>query len=146
MKIRCIHGYFIFEETKVGQLSDFMSRFGFELVSVGPYYTFSDIALAPRHSLAGLDLLGVPAIATFEGEPWEVFEENSMVYDFSSGFVVPISTITQTTKIDQAGNRFVSPGLILPGSVTADGSRVKDYSAWYSRDTLRFLYSEVSYV
>ena len=146
MRIKCLHGYFIFEETKVGQISDFMSRFGFELVPVKSYYTFADLQDAPRYSLAGGTLLDAPAITTFEGEPWEVFEANSVVYDFANGLVLPISSILQATKVSLAGNRFVSPGLILPGSTTAGGKRVKDYSAWYSRDTLRFLYSEVTYV
>lgn len=146
MRINCIHGYFIFQETRLGQVSDFMSRFGVELVSVGPYYTFSDIESAPRYSLKGKDLLGNVAKVNFEGEPWEVFEKNGLVYNFDKGLVVPIATVVQTTTIEQAGNRFLSPGLILPGSTTAGGKRVKDYSAWYSRDTLQFKYSEVDYV
>lgn len=130
----------------MGQLSDFTSRFGFELVPVGPNYTFAALETAPRHSLKGKALLDATATVNFEGEPWEVFEANNLVYDFGKGLVVPIASIAQTTTVKLAGNRFVSPGLILPGSVTDDGSRVKDYSAWYSRDTLRFLYSEVGYV
>jgi hypothetical protein len=146
MKIRCLHGYFIFEETRIGQVSDFMGRFGLDLVPVGPYYTFSDLEDAPKYSLKGKTLLGNVALANFEGEPWEIFEENGLVYDFDKSLVVPIATILAVTTIAQAGNRFVSPGLIIPGSATAGGKRVKDYSAWFSRDTLRFLYSEVAYV
>lgn len=146
MLIKCLHGYFLFQETKVGQISDFMSRFGFDLVPVGPYYTFAALEEAPEFSLAGGDLLNAVATETFEGQPWEVFEENGVVYNFNTGLVVPIISITNTVRIALAGNRFVSSGLILPGSVTEDGQRVKDYSAWYSRDTLGFLYSEVNYV
>lgn len=146
MRIRCNHGFFIFRETKVGQVSDFMSRFGFSLVPWGDDYTFSALLSAPRYSIKGKSILGVTATKNFEGEPWEVFEANGLVYDFGQGRVVPIASITKSTTVQLAGNRFISPGLILPGSVTADGDRVRDYSAWYSRDTLRFLYSEVSYV
>lgn len=146
MKIKCLHGYFIFEETKVGQISDFMSRFGLSIVSVGDYYTFEDLEGAPTHSIAGKTLFTLPATETFEGKPWEVFEANSIVYNFSTGLVLPIASVVQTVKIEQAGNKFISPGLILPDSVTEDGSRVRDYSAWYSRDTLRFVYSEIGYV
>ncbi len=146
MNIICRHGYFIFRETRVGQLADFNRRFGFSLVPVGNYYTFEALEDAPRHSLQGKTLLGVPAIKNFEGEPWEVFEANGLVYDFSKGLVLPIASVIQLTTVSLAGNRFVSPGLILPGSLTDEGQRVKDYSAWYSRDTLRFLYSEVGYV
>jgi len=145
LKIKCLHGFFIFEETSVGQVSDFIRRFGFSIVPWRGRYTFSALASSPDYSLKGKQLLGNIASVNFEGEPWEVFEKNGLVYDFSKGLIVPIASIVQATQIDQAGNRFVSPGLILPGSTTDDG-RVKDYSAWYSRDTLRFLYSEVAYV
>lgn len=146
MRIKCLHGYFIFQETKVGQVSDFMSRFGFSLTPIGEYYTFEDLIDAPTHSLTGKTLFTLPATATIEGEPWDIFEANSIVYNFSTGLVAPIASITQLIKIEQAGNKFISQGLILPGSITEDGTRVRDYSAWYSRDTLKFSYSEVVYV
>lgn len=123
-----------------------MARFGLDLVPVGTYFTFADLENVPRYTIAGGELLTVPATKTFEGEPWEVFEENEIVYDFNRGLLVPITSVTQLITVKKAGNRFVSSGLILPGSVTEDGDRVKDYSAWYSRDTLRFLYSEVTFV
>lgn len=146
MKVDCLHGFFIFRETKVGQISDFMSLTGFSLVKWRDAYTFEAIQEAPDFSILSKPVLGVPAKATFEGEPWEVFEENGIVYDFGKGIVSPIETIIQTVKINLAGNKFISNGLILPGSLTVDGKRVKDYSAWFSRDTLRWLYSRVEYV
>lgn len=146
MRIKCLHGYFIFQETKVGQVSDFMSRFGLSLTPKGLYYTFEDLIDAPTHSLAGKTLFTSPATVTIEGEPWEIFEANNIVYNFSTGLVVPIASITQLISITQSANKFISQGLILPGSITEDGSRVRDYSAWYSRDTLKFSYSEVVYV
>lgn len=147
MKIKCLHGYFIFEETKIGQVSDFMSRFGLDLVPFRDHYTFADLEDAPTYSLVGKEILTYSAaIKTFEGEPWEVFEENLIVYDFSKGLVLPILNVVQNAQIVQAGNKFISQGLILPGSLTDEGDRVKDYSAWFSRDTLRFTYSEVSYL
>ena len=123
-----------------------MSRTGLSLVPWRGAYTFEDLEEAPDFSLAGLTLLDIPATKTFEGEPWEVFEANGFVYDFSTGLIVPIATVTQSTTIQLAGNRYVANGLILPGSLTDDGDRVKDYSAWFSRDTLRWLYSEVAFV
>ena len=147
MRIRCLHGYFIFEETRAGQVSDFMRYTGFELVPVDDYYTFSDLENAPTYSLAGKTLLlGTAAIKSFEGKPWEVFRENQVVYDFSLGVIMPIQSILTKTVITQAGNKFLSPGLIMPGSIMDDGNRVKDYSAWFSLQTLRYLYSDVAYV
>lgn len=145
MRVRCIHGYFIFEETKVGQISDFMTLTGLDLVAVDEYYTFESIAEAPDFSLAGLSILGTPAIQTFEGRPWEVFLENEIVYHFGLDLVVPIASITQKIKIEIAGNLMLANGLILPGSI-ADQGQVSGYDAWFSRDTQVFKYSEVTYV
>lgn len=146
MRIICRHGYFIFQELRVGQVSDFMSRFGLDIVSKGKDFTFATLESAPNYSLKNKQLMGNIALENFEGEPWEVFEKNKLVYDFDLDLVVPISSITQVIKIDQSGNKFTSAGLIKPGSTTAGGQRVKDYSAWFSRDTLTFLYTEVAYV
>lgn len=134
MKLDCIHGYFIFNETKSGQISNFMSLTGLSLVQKDTYYTFEALQDAKQYSLVASPYLGVPALVNFEGKPWEIFEENGFVYDFSLGLVRPILSIVQKTSVKQAGNTFWSPGLILPGSVTDDGRRVKGYSAWYSRD------------
>lgn len=146
MKVKCLHGFFIFEETRVGQVSDFMSSTGLVIASRGPDYTFGPLVQAPTFSLKGTALMDATALKTFEGEPWEVFEANQVVYDFQRGLVVPIASISQKTRVSLAGNRYTSPGLILPGSVTEDGKRVRDYAAWFSRDRLTWLYSEVGYV
>lgn len=145
MKIRCLHGYFIFEETKVGQVSDFISRYGLPIVSVGRYFTFEALSEAEGFSIPGRPYLNVTATVQYEGEPWEVMRANNLVYDFNKGLLVPISSVTQRIPLSAAGNRYVSSGLILPGSVMDGSSRVKDYAAWFSRDTYRFLYSEVSF-
>jgi hypothetical protein len=146
LRIKCLHGFFIFQEFKVGQVSDFISRFGLSIVPWRDAYTFEDLLTAPSYSLKNKALLGVTATKNFQGEPWEVLEANGLVYDFNQGLVVPIESVTQTVSVNLAGNRMISSGLILPGSVTNDGERVREYSAWFSRDTLRFLYSEVGYV
>ncbi len=146
MRLRCLHGYFIFEAQQLGQVSDFMSYTGFPLVSKGNHYTFEALEDAPEYSLAGLDLLGIPALETFEGKPWEVFEANGFVYNFLIDQVVPIESVTRVVSIEQAGNRYISNGLILPGSVTRNGDRVKGYEGWFSRDRLTWLYSEVDFV
>lgn len=146
MRLKCIHGYFIFQETKVGQISDYMSLTGLSIVAKHDYFTFEFLKDAPEYSLTGKSYLGVPAVATYEGNPWEVFEENGFVYNFATGLVVPIASIVQKTVVKLAGNRYVSPGLILPGSLTDEGKRVKGYAAWYSRDRQSWLYTEVDYV
>lgn len=146
MKARCIHGFFIFEEIKAGEVSDYVSYSGLSIVPRGPIFTFEALALAPSYSIKGKPYLGAPTTKTFEGEPWEVMEANGLTFDFLTNTLKPLLSVTQLVSIKQAGHRFVSNGLILPGSVTDDGKRVKDYAAHYSKETLRWLYSEVAYV
>ena len=146
MKLDCIHGYFLLRETKPGQVSSYMSLTGLKFVAKDDYYTFEKLLDAPVYSIKGSPYLLTPAIKTFEGKPWEVFEENAIVYDFSTGLLRPIMTVTQMTKVQLAGNLLSSPGLILPGSITDDGKRVKGYSAWYSRSRMRWVYTAVYYV
>ncbi len=146
MRIKCQHGYFKFFETKVGQVSDFVSRYDLDLVAKDDYFTFTTLAQAADYSLAGSLYLGVTAVETFAGQPWEVMEANGLIYNFDRGLVQSILTVTTVTPIYNTGNRYVSPGLILPGSLIAGGSRIRDYTAWFSRDTLKFSYSEVAFV
>ena len=146
MRVDCLHGYFIFTETKSGQISDFVSQTGLTLVKKDNYYTFEFCENAKDYSLAGLTYLGVPAIETFEGNIWDVFEANAFVYDFVLGIVRPILSVVQKTSISLSGNRYVANGLILPGSITDDGQRVTGYSAWYSRDIKTWNYTAVYYV
>lgn len=146
MKIKCLHGFFIFEETRIGQASEFMGYTGLSLVPWRDRYTFEFLEETPNYSIQGKSYLGFTALKTFAGEPWEVFAANGLVYDFSNDLVRPIETITTITQVRLAGDRFTSPGFILPGSITDDGKRVKDYAAFFSRETLRFQYTEVTYV
>lgn len=146
MKVKCQHGYFTFSEIKVSQVYDFCFLTGAVLVPKYFGYTFEDLKDAPNYSIAGAPLLNLVATQTFAGEPWEVFEANGVVYNFVTGLLVPLVSITEVISIDDAGNRAISSGLIIPGSLTALGQRVKNYSAWFSRDTARWLYSEVEYV
>lgn len=131
---------------KVGQISDFMSLNGLTLVPWRDAYTFEQLENAPDFSIAGKALLpNFIATETYEGEPWEVFEANDCVYNFNTGLLVSIDSITQTSKLTLAGNRYISPGLLLPGTVLENG-KVKSYSGWFSWEALRWRYSEVSYV
>lgn len=147
MRVKCLHGFFFFQETAAGQAGDWSSITGLALAPWRDGFTFEKLAEAPLYTIAGGVLLDTPAIKTFEGEPWEVFEANAVVYDFARGLVVPIAAVTQATTISQAGEYFVSPGLLLPGSVV-EGRKVRDFTGWVSRakGATRWLYSEVTYV
>ncbi len=143
MKLKCLHGYFKFSELRAGEVSDFMSLYGLSIERSRDHFTFSDLVDAPKYSIEGGKFLGCPTTKTFEGEPWEVMRENGIVYDFANGLVVPISTITQPVKIQACGNFYFAPGIILPGSIMEDGSRVTDYAAFFLFDRMGFKYSEV---
>lgn len=145
MKVRCSHGYFFFEEESAGELARFTSRYGFEIVSVDNYWTFEELAEAPRFSLKNLAYLGSPAIETFEGNPWDVMRKNKLVFDFTDFTVKPISTVVLPLKLDAAQYYSFSDGLILPGSVAKDGTRVTDFTAQFNADALKVRYTEVIY-
>ena len=143
MRIDCDHGFFKFTELKPGQISRFQSFFKSKIVRQNDFYTFENLINAPTYSIIGNQYLGAVATKTFEGIPSEIFRENSLVFDFTKNLVVPINSVTTRVKIDLVGFYNIAQGLILPGSVTDDESRVTDYSAWYSFETGRFRYSEV---
>lgn len=144
MKIKCINGYFIFEETYAGDIAKFISLFrGLEIVPDKNIFTFSKLAGAPFYSIKGNQYLGATAKKTFEGNPWDVMRENELVYNFNTGLVVDMNTISQAVSIVQVGSYYTSSGLILPSSRMESGDRVTDYTARYSFETSRFLYTGV---
>lgn len=143
MRVECIHGYFKFFETRPGQISEFVSRYGLDISRSDDHFTFESLVEAPDFSLPGGEFLGAATTAAFEGKPWEVMRANSLVYDFTKDLVVPIASIIRPAKLSLSGKFYVSDGMILPGSVTEDGSRVKDYAAFY--ENLTFRYSEVGH-
>lgn len=143
MRIDCLHGYFIFTESKAGQISRFISLYGLDLERSGDHFTFADLVDAPRYSIEGGTFLGARATKTFSGDPWEVMRVNRLVYDFNRGLVVSVDLIVQTVKLSQAGYYMLTSGMILPGSFMEDGSRVTDYAAHYIAELGQFRYSEV---
>lgn len=143
MKINCIHGYYIFEETESEQVSDFSDRFGFDISRSEDHFTFFELVDAPDFSIEGGTYLGCPVTKTFEGRPWEVMRANEIVYDFILKKVVPIQSIVRSVKIQVSGGFYYSNGIILAGSVREDGSRVTDYAAFYEPTRAGFEYSEV---
>lgn len=145
MQVKCLHGYFKFEETAQGQLSDFIDLYGLSIVSSGDHFTFEALKDAPRYSIAGGEYLGATATKTYEGEPWEVMRANGLVYDFINDRVVQLTSITQRVNIYTASRYYLSNGLLLPGSIKDDGLRVTDYSAFFILTRVQFRYTEVTY-
>lgn len=147
MKVKCLHGYFLFEPTRVGQITDFANKNNLDLVYLDDgQFTFSRLAQIENYSIQGKELGGYPAIKTYAGKPWDLFEQNGVVYNFVTDQVVPIESVTQITVLKASQNWLISPGLILPGSLLENGERVKSYNAWFSRDRNTWLYEGVSFV
>jgi hypothetical protein len=146
MKIKCVHGYFFFEESAPGELSRFVSRFGLNLESSDDHVTFTKLVDAPSHSIKNAKYFEATAIKNFEGKPWEVLRANGLVYNFQTDTIVTLSSIGEVVSLKQGSNYFLANGLILPGSLTDEGDRVTDYVAWYSFADASFRYSEVTRV
>lgn len=145
MQVKCQHGFFKFFEQRVGEIAKFSSLTEFELVPENDYFTFDFISDAPKYALIGGEYLGAQVTKTFEGEPWEIFEENKLVFDFSQDLVLPILSVVKSVELFASDNYYISNGLILPGSVTDDGQRVTDYSAYFYFDSMKFKYTEVQF-
>lgn len=146
MKIDCLNGFFIITEDRVGQVSDFMKWSGLSIVKWGDFYTFEGLEEVPEYTISGAPFLNLVATKTYQGKPWELFEQNLVVFNFSTGLLMPIASILQSVKLSTAGNKYISNGLIIPGSILPNGKKVKSYSGYFSRDTLNFNYSEVESV
>lgn len=122
-----------------------MTLFDLELVRKNDFYTFPALLDAPTYGIKGGEFLGAAVTKTFEGEPQDVMRENDLVYNFLTETVVPASSITQRIDVAQAQNYFLSSGLILPGSLTDGGFRVRDYAAWYDFGSETFKYAEINF-
>jgi hypothetical protein len=122
------------------------SLYGLELESKNGYFTFSELIDAPDFSIKGMAYLNTTALVNYAGTPWEVFEANGFAFNYDTGLVVPIASITKTVEIQASGDHYISAGLILPGSLTSTGQRVKSYMGWFIDDRLKFKYSEVTFV
>lgn len=128
----------------IGEVSNFMSITELALVRRGDFFTFEKLVDAPEYSIAGNTYLGALATETYAGEPHEIMRANGLIYNFDSDALEPLLLVTQLVELKRCSNYYLSPGLILPGSITVDGSRVTDYLAWFSQATMQFKYSEVT--
>lgn len=146
IQISCSHGYFQFRETASGEVSKFASYFGLDVTSERDYWTFSDLLDMPDYAVQGNKYLDGTVKKTFSGQPDDIMRANGLVYDFSQSLMVDILSVKQSVVLLETGNYFISNGLIIPGSITDDGSRVTDYVAWFTLDSQRFLYSEIGFL
>ena len=145
MRVRCIHGYFIFNETSPGDVARFKDRYGLTLVAKDDYFTFEQLKDAPDYSFEGEKYLDADSIETFEGNPWDVMRENEIVYDFNTGVVKPIASVVSSANLQMAGSYWIAPGLVLPGATDKNNRRVSDYNCFIIWETNSFRYTQVKY-
>lgn len=144
MRIDCIHGYFKFYELASGQVSKFMSVYGFDLVRKDDYYTFKGLQDAPNYSLEGGLYLGARCDVSFSGPQGEVMRANNLVFDFVKNRVVSVDEIRNQVSFQKTEKYYLASGLAMPCAFTDEGLRVTDYSAWYLENKSYFRYSEVT--
>lgn len=146
MRILCRHGHFAFYPKNENEIYRFENLFDEEIVRVDDFYTFDFLSEAPDYSLIGKNYLGLPAVAGFEGNPWDVMEANGFVYNVALGLVVPKTTILTVVSIDISESFYTTENpFIQPGSLNVDGSRILSYDANYSVDTSQLRIFEVQY-
>lgn len=147
MRIICRHGHFAFYPKDASDVWRFASLFDEELVRVGDFYTFAFLEDVPSHSLIGKDFLGLPALVTFEGQPWEVMRENGFVYNVGLKALVLKASVLTNLAIDLTDGFYSTENpLIQPGSRNALGQQLLSYDAEYIREASQLRVFEVQYV
>lgn len=145
MWIDCRHGFFTFEEERSGECNEFSRLYGFDLVPFRDQFTFSELAEAKDYCLVGVPYLNALITKTYEGEPWEIFEENNLVFDFTKGLVLPKLSVVQQLDVNQAEFYFFSSGLLLPGSRRGVSEQVLGYQGRYLWNSNLFTYTGIQY-
>jgi hypothetical protein len=145
VKITCLNGYFIFRETAVGGIAKFNSNFGQDLAAKDDYYTFSGIVGTPDYSLIGSPFLDLVGVVAYEGKPWELFEQNQFVYDFTVKALVPMASITRQVDFLRQPSYWLSNALVQPGSITSDWRQITGYQCTLDFRFKTFNYSEFFY-
>ncbi len=147
MRILCRHGHFAFFPVHAGDISRFVSYYDLALARDEDYYTFPLLVGASRYSLQGKPYMGVPAIATFEGDrPWDVLRRNSLVYSLAKKALVAKASIMIQANPIQAGYYYIGESqLIQPGSLDKQGRRILSYDAEFDQDYNELRVSEMTY-
>ena len=142
----CRHGHFAFFPRAADDIARFIDHYETPLVREGEFYTFSLLKAAPAFSLAEKSYLGMTALETFEGEPWEVFRANGFVYSIVNDSLVPAASVNISIDPPRSGFYFISDWpLIQPGSRNAIGQPLLSYDGEFDLSTMELLVSEFQY-
>lgn len=146
MRVIVRHGHFAFYPRDDKDLGRFQLYFEQALEPEEDYYTFPFLLGAPRYSLQGAPWLSIPALASYEGTPWQVMRENSLVYHIALGIVVPYATITDMVKLPAATYYAIAQKpLIQPGCLMLTGDRILSYDAEFIQDWQQLRIRSIGY-
>lgn len=146
MRVLCRHGHFAFYPRKSSDIGRFSETYGLDLERQDDFYTFPKLVDAPKYSLTGKPYINLPALSTFEGDPWDVMAENDFVYHIGFETIVPKLTIVSIIELTPVGLYFMFDGtLIQPGSRTLTGQQILSYSGEIFEDKIQLRVLEFSY-
>jgi hypothetical protein len=146
MRVLCRHGHFAFYPRRSIDLARFATQFDAQLMRVDDYYTFPELKDAPEFSIQGKDYLGVPAVKTYAGKPWEVMRENGFVFHLATLQIVPKSAVLLIINLPQNGYYFLAEtALIQPGSRNLSTHQILSYDAEFLQDSFRLKVGSYAY-
>lgn len=146
MRVVCRHGHFAFYPRRSSDIYQFATSFDVELVREEDYFTFDALAGADKYSILGKPYLNLPALKTYEGNPWDVLRENDYVYSLSLGLIVPKLSILGIAEISQQSFYYVTNvPLLQPGVRTVLGQQILSYSGEFYDDKFYFRILEFDY-
>jgi hypothetical protein len=146
MRLLCRHGHYAFYPEEAYEIQVFNSFYGSSLVRDGDFYTFSGQVGAPNYSLIGKTYKNIPAVARYEGNPWDVMKANGFVFNLVTGLFVPAASIVSVVSLAMTGQFFLTKNtLIQAGAFDARGLKILSYDAefWIEQNQLRVI--EYSY-
>lgn len=146
MRVLCRSGHFAFYPRTASDIARFSNYFSVTLKRERDYYTFKGLYGAEDYSLLGKPYLNLPALATYEGEPWEIMRENDFVYSLDLGIIVPKLSILSIVDTPLVGYYYRAGGSIIqPGSRTLLGQQILSYSGEFIDEGSSLRISEFSY-
>jgi hypothetical protein len=146
MRVLCRHGHFSFYPRQSGDINRFAQSFGVTLKREEDYYTFERLQGAPKYSLLGKLYINLPALTTFEGNPWDVMRENNFVYNVQLGLIVPKLSVLGLVELTQSGYFFMANvPLLQPGVRTILGRQIMSYSGEFYDDRFYLRILEFDY-
>lgn len=145
MRILCRHGHFSFFQAYPGEIAEFAQYWETELVRVEGFYTFPLLAEAPEYSLKGKSFLGLTAVKTFEGTPWEIMRENGFVYSLAEKSLVPKASIAAPYTPVLTGYYFSENFPMLQPGLRVGGNQILSWDASYNDSQKILKISEFGY-